>query len=101
MINHSTSIVNNKCRVTFDLSPKSITCSRSNYTATHVGGGTTARKGIWEGIELVEARIKVGNKPWVSYDTTETISIDIDENDVTVQAEGLYSLKTIDRKSVV
>lgn len=95
MINHSTSIVNNKCRVTFDLSPKSITCSRSNYTATHVGGGTTVRKGIWEGIELVEARIKVGNKPWVSYDTTETISIDIDENDVTVQAEGLYSLKTM------
>lgn len=95
MINHSTSIVNNKCRVTFDLSPKSITCSRSNYTATHVGGGTTARKGIWEGIELVEARIKVGDKPWVSYDTTETISIDIEDNDVRVQAEGLYSLKTM------
>lgn len=46
MISHSTSIVNNKCRVTFNLRPKNVTCSRSNYTATHIGGGTTARKGI-------------------------------------------------------
>ena len=95
MISHRTTTVNNKCRVTFDFTPKDVVCSRGNYTATHVGGGTTSRYGIWEGVELVEARIKVGNKQWVSYDTSETISIDIDDNNVTVQAEGLYSLKTM------
>lgn len=96
MITHSTRIQDNKCYITFDLTPKDVRCSRGNYTATHKGGsGTTERYGIWEGIELVEARIKVGDKPWVSYDTQTSITIALSDNNVRVQAEGRYSLKTM------
>ena len=95
MISHKVTTVNNKCRITFDFSPKNVVCSRGNYTATHVGGGTTSRKGIWEGVWLVEAWVKIGNNGWVNYGGQESVSVDVDDNNIEVQAEGLYSIKTM------
>lgn len=95
MINHKTEIINNKCRITFDFSPKSITCSRKNYTATHIGGGTTWREGIWEGIWLEKAWVKIGDDPWIDYGEQQVVSIDVSDNNVQVKAKARYSLKTM------
>ena len=67
MIKSSKAIVSNRCEVTFDFTPQDVKYSRSNYTATHKGGGTTSRQGIWEGIECISAQIKIGNEAWKTY----------------------------------
>ena len=96
MISHSMSLEDNKCKIVFDMTPKDVKCSRSNYTATHKGGdGTRDRYNIWEGVELVEAEIKVGDGEWVSYDTNRSPSVTVNDNGITVQARGLYSIKTM------
>lgn len=65
MISNTTKVVNNKFQVTFNFAPKDIVHSRTNskgtYTATHKGGGTTKRKGIWEGIEIIDVQTKIGS----------------------------------------
>ena len=97
MIKSSTQIVNNKCVVSFDFTPQDVTYSRSNYTATHKGGGTTSRLGIWEGIECVEAQIKIGNDAWKTYSlpSNKIVSVEVGSNNVNVQAKGKYRLKTM------
>ena len=97
MIKSSTKIVNNKCVVTFDFTPQDVKYSRSNYTATHKGGGTTSRLGIWEGIECIDAQIKIGDGAWKVYSlpSNKTISVEVASNNVKVQAWGKYRLKTM------
>lgn len=98
MIKVSKAIVNNRCEVTFDFTPQDIKYKRSNgYTATHKGGGTTARKGIWEGIECIEAKIKIGTNAWKTYTlpSNKKVKVIVDDNDVVVEASGKYRLKTM------
>lgn len=98
MIKVSKAIVNNKCEVTFDFTPQDVKYKRSNgYTATHKGGGTTARKGIWEGIECIEAKIKIGSNAWKTYTlpSNKKVKVTVSDNDVVVQASGKYRLKTM------
>lgn len=97
MIKASKAIVSNKCQVTFDFTPQDIKYSRSNYTATHKAGGTTARQGVWEGIECVEAQIKIGNEAWKVYSlpSNKKITVTVSNNNTVVQAWGKYRLKTM------
>lgn len=97
MIKYSKAIVNNRCQITFDFTPQNVKYSRSNYTATHIGGGTTKRRGIWEGIECIEAQIKIGNEAWKKYSipSNKKIVITVSSNNVVVQAKGKYRLKTM------
>lgn len=97
MIKSSKATVANKCEVTFDFTPQDIKYSRSNYTATHKGGGTTSRQGIWEGIECISAQIKIGNEVWKTYNlpSNKKVTVTVSSNDVTVQAWGKYRLKTM------
>lgn len=99
MISKTTKVVNNKFQVTFNFTPDNIKHSRKNskgtYTATHVGGGTTARKGIWEGIEIVEVKTKIGSGAWRSHGTNKTVTVETSSNDVTIQAQAKYRLKSM------
>lgn len=97
MIKSSKAIVSNRCEVTFDFTPQDVKYSRSNYTATHKGGGTTSRQGIWEGIECVSAQIKIGNEAWKTYTlpANKKVVVTVSSNNVTVQAKGKYRLKTM------
>lgn len=95
MITYSTKIENNQFKVTWDFSPKDVKCSRGNYTATHKGGGTTSRKGIWEGIELVSAEVKVGNGPWTNFGTNSKVTVYTTDNNVEFLAVARYRLKTM------
>ena len=97
MIKSSTKISNNKCVVSFNFTPQDIKYSRSNYTATHKGGGTTSRLGIWEGIECIEAQVKIGDGAWKTYSlpSNKTVSVEVASNNVKVQAKGKYRLKTM------
>lgn len=97
MIKSSKAIVSNKCEVTFDFTPQDVKYSRSNYTATHKGGGTTSRLGIWEGIECVSAEVKIGDGAWKTYSlpANKKVVVSVASNNVTVQARGKYRLKTM------
>lgn len=98
MIKVSKTVVNNKCQVTFDFTPQNVTYKRSDgYTATHKGGGTTSRKGVWEGIECIEAKIKIGSNAWKTYSlpSNKKVTVSVDDNDIVVQASGKYRLKTM------
>lgn len=97
MIKYSKAIVNNKCEITFDFTPQDVKYSRSNYTATHKGGGTTARQGIWEGIECIQAQIKIGNEAWKTYSlpANKKVVVTVSSNNIAVQACGKYRLKTM------
>lgn len=97
MIKYSKAVVNNKCEITFDFTPQDIKYSRSNYTATHKGGGTTARQGIWEGIECIQAQIKIGSEAWKTYTlpANKKVVVTVASNNVAVQACGKYRLKTM------
>ena len=94
MITYSTKIENNQFKVTWDFTPKDIKCSRGNYTAVHKGGGTTSRKGIWEGIELVEAQVKVGNGPWTKFKQNK-VTVYTTDNNIEFLAKAKYRLKTM------
>ena len=67
MISKTTRVENNKFYVDFTVKPKDLKHTRKwstsdkGYTATHVGGGTTKRKGIKEGIEIKSIKTKVGD----------------------------------------
>ena len=97
MIKSSKAIVSNRCEITFDFTPQDVKYSRSNYTATHKGGGTTSRQGIWEGIECVSAQIKIGNEAWKTYTipANKKVVVTVSSNNVVVQAKGKYRLKTM------
>lgn len=95
MISYSTKVENNVFKVTFNFSPKDITCSRSNYTATHRGAGTTARMGIWEGIEILDVQTKTGNGAWVSHGKSSSVTISTSDNGVPIQAWAKYQLRTM------
>lgn len=97
MINYTTAIVNNKFEVTFDFSPKDVTYSRNNYTATHRGNGTSHRQGIWEGIECTVAQIKIGDGAWVNYNLppNKKVVVTVSGNNIPIQAHGKYKLRTM------
>lgn len=99
MISNTTKVVNNKFQVTFNFAPKDIVHSRTNskgtYTATHKGGGTTQRKGIWEGIEIIDVQTKIGSNAWRSHGAKTSVTVETSDNGVTVQAWAKYRLKTM------
>lgn len=96
MIKYSTKIENNKFVVNFDLTPKDIKCSRSNYTATHKGAGTTSRYGIWEGVKLVKVQGRVNtSSAWKNYGTNTKPSISTSNNGDTIQIKATYQIKTM------
>lgn len=96
MIQKSTAIVNNQCQVTFDFTPQDVRYSRSNYTATHKGAGTSHRQGIWEGIQCTKAEIKIGDGAWKTYALSGNKAVvTVNSNNVTVQARGSYELRTM------
>ena len=97
MIKSSQRVVNNTCEITFDFTPQDIQYSRSNYTATHKGGGTTHRYGIWEGIECIQAQIKIGSGAWKTYSlpANKKVVVSLSKNNESVQACGKYRLKTM------
>lgn len=96
MIKYSTKIENNKFVVNFDLTPKDIKCSRSNYTAIHKGAGTTSRYGIWEGVKLVKVQGRVNtSSAWKNYGTNTKPSISTSNNGDTIQIKATYQIKTM------
>lgn len=95
MIKYSTRTEGNKFFVKYDLTPKNITCGRGNYTATHIGGGTTGRYGIWEGIELIGVAIKVGESPWTDFGRNPTPEVWTDTNNTRFQVKARYRLHTM------
>lgn len=95
MINYTTAIVNNKFQVTFDFTPDDVRYSRGNYTAVHRASGRTDRQGIWEGVECVEAQIKI-NGTWKTYSlpSNKKVVIEVSSNNTQIQAYGKYRIKT-------
>lgn len=95
MIKYTTSIENNLFYVRFNLSPKDVTCHRSNYTATHKGAGSS-RQGIKEGVELhrVYGRVNASN-PWVDLGTNATPALHTHQNGDTIQLKAVYRIKTM------
>lgn len=96
MINYTTAIVNNKFEVTFDFTPDDVRYSRNNYTAVHRASGRTDRQGVWEGIECIEAKIKVDGV-WKSYSLppNKKVVVTVGHNNAQIQAYGVYRIKTM------
>lgn len=99
MISRTTSVSGNKFKVTFTFNPTNVTHSRTNsrgtYTATHRANGTTARQGIWEGIERVEVWTKIGNNAWRSHGNTSSVTVETTKNGETIQGCVRYRLRTM------
>lgn len=98
MINKTTRIVDNKFYVDFDVKPKDIQHKRQYsgekaYTATHIGGGTTRRKGIKEGIEIKSIKTKTGDYAWRNRDIENTITSWTSYNDKDIKISVTYTLK--------
>ena len=99
MISKTTQVVNNEFQVTFDFTPDNIYHSRTNskgtYWSTHVANGTTSRRGIWEGIEIVEVWTQIGNNAWRSHGTSSRVTVSTRDNNVTIKAQARYRLRTM------
>lgn len=100
MISKTTRIEDNKFYVDFDVRPKDIKhkrqySSEKPYTATHVGGGTTKRKGIKEGIEIKSIKTKVGDNAWRNRDINNKITSWTSHNNTDIKISVTYTLKTM------
>lgn len=101
MISKTTRVENNKFYVDFDVKPKDLKHKRKwnsndkGYTATHVGGGTTKRKGIKEGITIKSIKTKVGDAAWKTVTNANKITVSTGSNDVNLQISVTYTLKTM------
>lgn len=98
MISNTTRMVDNKFYVDFNVQPQNITHKRQYsgqkaYTATHVGGGTTKRQGIKEGIEIKSIKTKVGEHAWRDRDISNTVTCWTAYNDNPIQISVTYTLK--------
>lgn len=100
MISKTTRIVDNKFYVDFNVKPQDIIHKRQYsgqkaYTATHVGGGTTKRQGIKEGIEIKSIKTKVGTSAWRTENIANKITCSTSSNDQVIQIQVTYTLKTM------
>lgn len=96
MINYTTAIVNNKFEVTFDFTPDDVRYSRNNFTAVHRASGRTDRQGVWEGIECIEAQVKIDGV-WRTYSLppNKKVVVTVSNNNSQIQAYGVYRIKTM------
>lgn len=99
MITHSAWIDNNTYNVEFYFKPQSVTCSRNNFTATHVGmGGTTWRQGQWEGVYAfaIYSRNKSKTSEWTYHGTElDKIRLSTKENGETFDVKVQYRIWTM------
>lgn len=100
MISKTTRVTNNTFYVDFNVKPQNIVHTRQYsgqkaYTATHIGGGTTKRQGIKEGIEIKSIKTKEGNNAWRDRGISNTITCSATSNNTSIQISVTYTLKTM------
>lgn len=81
---------NTKFCVTFDCTPQSVTYGGH----THVGGGTTKRLGIWEGVWLEKVRYKGDDGVWRET-KNKTTTLKTSKNGVVLEIEATMQIWTM------
>lgn len=80
-----------KFSATFECTPQNVTYGGQ----THIGGGTTKRLGIKEGVYLAGVRYKGEDGVWRSNGTNKTVTLKTSKNGVTLEVEATMQIWTM------